>query len=463
MRERFAIHAHIALRFFDETIRFARDDEAVVRHADAETLPAALQREQQRARLIGRCRGDRHRTFKRCNGLAECLRQRNALGDASRDERRNHFGVGRDRLSEPQFMACPQVGMVVDVAVQRRDEVRGVDLVLQLFAVDRMGVGFGDDSDARPTRVTEHRDSCARLAHRVPQQVVGDDRRAHHSRVVAQLADFGRRLVDERPRIARDAHRARGEEAVVVAAAHQCVDSRVIAREAVVPHHHVHAGRVATAHFKPVDRRQRLLNREVCRERAATGASPGHAVDGTGRADAIVAQRPRGVAQRSYKCAATLEHGSAGRGIGLLQPPVGVSEARVELIESHGECSDEFAVAGHEPNACITAQRGVEVAQRAGHVGQLVVGRQRTTRPAPEHPVEGRQERRRLGNLTRFWPRQHRDDAAHDYNATYSAVSRNRVRAQSVMRARLLMRAPLPAVPTARRRPERVRAWSPRP
>ena len=54
-----------------------------------------------------------------------------------------------------------QVGVVVDVTVERGDDVRAgvvTALPLDLLAVERMGVRLGDDSDARPPRMSEDGD-----------------------------------------------------------------------------------------------------------------------------------------------------------------------------------------------------------------------------------------------------------------------------------------------------------------
>ena len=60
-----------------------------------------------------------------------------------------------------------------------------------------MGVGLRDDADARPPRVPEDGDLGGVGGDREMQQLVRRDRVAQRARVVAQLADLGRRLVDE--------------------------------------------------------------------------------------------------------------------------------------------------------------------------------------------------------------------------------------------------------------------------
>ena len=92
--------------------------------------------------------------------------------------------------------AVREVGEVVDVAVEHGGDVGPVG-ALELGAVERVGVGLGDDPDARPAGVAEHHGRCGVAGQRQPQQVVADDRRAQARGVVAELADLGRRLVDE--------------------------------------------------------------------------------------------------------------------------------------------------------------------------------------------------------------------------------------------------------------------------
>ena len=82
---------------------------------------------------------------------------------------------------------------------------------LEFVAVERVRVRFGDDADARPAGVTEHR--CAGVlgdGERPPQQVVVGDRRSQErTRVVAQLADLRGGLVRERDDPVGDPDRAR--------------------------------------------------------------------------------------------------------------------------------------------------------------------------------------------------------------------------------------------------------------
>ena len=94
-------------------------------------------------------------------------------------------------------MAGTQVGMIVDITIQSRNEVGRICIAFELFAVDRVGIRLRDDADARPARVTEHCDARFGLAHQESQQVILQNGMAHSSGVVSELTDFCCCLVDE--------------------------------------------------------------------------------------------------------------------------------------------------------------------------------------------------------------------------------------------------------------------------
>jgi hypothetical protein len=149
--------------------------------------------------------------------------------------------------------------VVVDVAVQGGNHVRplGVDGAVPrvLVAVDRVGVGLGDDADAGPAGVAEHGNPRARCGESQMQQTVVPDRRPQRSRVVAQLADLGRRLVHERQDAAvGDPHRAGGVQGVLAAGREARRQLRLVELEPVVPDEEVEPGRIPSPHLQPVDR-----------------------------------------------------------------------------------------------------------------------------------------------------------------------------------------------------------------
>ena len=156
-----------------------------------------------------------------------------------------------------------------------RHEVRRAAGRLELVAVDRVGVGFGDDADARPTRVAEHRRARRGAATRQPQQLVAGDapratpaccRRARRSRrpPCTRTTARRRRRAPNRTGRSGPAHARRAR-----------LHRRVGRVEPVSTHEHVDAGRVAAAHFEPIERRERLLDREVGGQRALAGVAPG--------------------------------------------------------------------------------------------------------------------------------------------------------------------------------------------
>ena len=120
---------------------------------------------------------------------------------------------------------------------------------------------------------------------------------AEHPGVVAELTDLGRRLVDERQAAVDPAHRPGLVQRIGVAPGQQPGDTRVGLVEPVVPHEQVDAGGVAAADLEPVDRRQRLLDGEVAGQRTDRRVATGEQRDLTGRAQPVVADRPRRITQ----------------------------------------------------------------------------------------------------------------------------------------------------------------------
>ena len=95
--------------------------------ADVERLPAAAQREQQAVGLgSGRYRADRHRTLERRDRGAEGFDERCTGGTPRATERRDDLGVGGDLAAIRRSLVGHDVGVVVDVTVQRGNDVRGL-------------------------------------------------------------------------------------------------------------------------------------------------------------------------------------------------------------------------------------------------------------------------------------------------------------------------------------------------
>ena len=98
---------------------------------------------------------------------------------------------------------------------------------------------------------------------RQAQQVVGEQVGAHGRGVVTELADLGRRLVDEAEVALRGADRVRAEQVVVAARRDQARHRGIVEIEAVVADEHGEPGRVPSAHLEAVERGQRLLDRRA--------------------------------------------------------------------------------------------------------------------------------------------------------------------------------------------------------
>jgi len=113
-----AVHPHIPGRLLDHPVRLAGDDPAVVAEADEEALPAAAERHHQRGGGVDRHRTDRHRALELGDRAAERVDCADSVGEALRHDRRNHLGVRGDLARNLQAVLGPQVGVVVDIAVE---------------------------------------------------------------------------------------------------------------------------------------------------------------------------------------------------------------------------------------------------------------------------------------------------------------------------------------------------------
>ena len=217
----------------------------------------------------------------------------------------NDLGVGRDRAGDPQLVLGAEITVVVDVAVEGRHHVRRVGALLGagslgLVGVERVGVRLTDDADARPPRVSDQRSPRPWRRHGSPEECVGGERRAECCGVVAELADLGRLLVDERQdrpavSVVRGDDRPVLEQRVVAALGDE--RSERVGVEIVIPDVEVDARRVAAADLEAIDRGERLLRDEVCPHRRDRGLGTGERLDLTRGAEAVVANRPEDVGE----------------------------------------------------------------------------------------------------------------------------------------------------------------------
>jgi hypothetical protein len=400
------VEADVARRLLDHAVRLAGDDEAVVGEADVEPLAAAVQREQHRVGRLRAHRPDRDRSLERGDRAAERLDDVAPARRVPADESRDHLRVGGDVLVDAELVLDPEVGVVVDVAVERGHHVRarpGGRRRFELVTVDRVGVGFGDDADAGPAGVAEHRRARVGVADREAQQRVGRDRRAQRPGVVTELTDLGRRLVDERQHPVGHAHRAGLVGRVLGAVGDRLLDRRICEIEPVPVHEHVDAGGVAAAHLEPVERRQRLLDGEVGRRCAEPRAAARECGDLARGAQAVVSDRPERVAERDRCRVAAFE--LVGRQLGTLQRSVDRVGDGVELVETAGDRGDQLELIAERDHAGEALEQRVGALDRSGHRSDVAGG--------GERPVEQSDDlaggRRRPG----WTSPDHADDAAH--------------------------------------------------
>ena len=135
------------------------------------------------------------------------------------------------------------------------------------------------------------------VAERQTQQLVGHDGLTDGTRVVAQLTDLGRRLVDEAQVPVAQTHRGRPEQTVGCALGELGAHRGSLEVEPVALDGHVHARGVTAAHLQPVERGQRDLDRRARLDRRNRRFGPRqlrHRPRGT---EAIVAHGPHRVLQ----------------------------------------------------------------------------------------------------------------------------------------------------------------------
>jgi hypothetical protein len=342
------------------------------------------------------------------------------------DQRRDHLCIGRDRRGDAQVVLGAQVGMVVDVAVQRSDDVRRTCTtgLFEFERVQRVRVRLADDADARPAGVTEDRDLGRRRLQRSTEQRVGNERPAQCRGVVAQLADLCSCLVDERQTPTR-AHDGAGlEERIGPAFGDQRVERCGI--DVVAPDEDMEARRVASSHFEAVDRRERLLDGEVATQRRNRRVTPGEHLDLTCGAQPVVSDRPQGVLEVDQSGVGPLEVFCV-EPVGVrVEPAFDLRRRGVQLIEAGGDRSDHVDVAhqrqhtGQTPE-CLVDRPGMRC-RRDDIDGGRGDRRNRQVQPGGEFASGGRRSRR--------WSTDDADDAAHGapgycrYRPTFPAPAR---------------------------------------
>ena len=123
------------------------------------------------------------------------------LAQVLRRKRRDDLGIGGDVVGDAEVLGPDQVAVVVDIAVEHSCAVWPGRIVGE-FAVDGVGVWFGDDSDAGPAGVAEHDDLGGVVVECQTEQIIITNAVTKRRSVVAELANFGSDFVDEAEPIA---------------------------------------------------------------------------------------------------------------------------------------------------------------------------------------------------------------------------------------------------------------------
>ena len=131
---RLAVHAHVGRGLLDQPVGLTGHDEGVLGQPDVEGLAAPPQGQVQPLRSHAVGGRDGHRALEGGHRAPECLVEVVALRQATGSEGRDHLGVGGDLGRDHQALLGPQVGVVVDVAVEGGGDVGRVDPVGLLAA-----------------------------------------------------------------------------------------------------------------------------------------------------------------------------------------------------------------------------------------------------------------------------------------------------------------------------------------
>ena len=305
-----------------------------------------------------------------------------AVGEAPAHEGRDDLGVGGDLGGDAQAVQRLEVGVVVDVAVEGADDVGRVGRPARdLLGVQRVGVGLADDADARPPGVARRTVTLGvgRAQGEAQQLVVGDGG-AEGPGVVAQLADLGRRLVDEAEVAAGRADGAAAEQGVALARRRAGRATPDAPRSSPWP---------VTSRCRPAESRPRTSRRSMAdsatwidvQPAMAAGPAPGPASSPTRRA---VRRRSRWIAQAASLMRTTAAL-TASRAAAFERAVV---EARPRARRARDHSGVDGSVDGRRQVG------GVEQAAHAGHAAQQACRRPRGRRRGrPCRPRRGRRRR----------------------------------------------------------------------
>ena len=314
-------------------------------------------------------------------------------------------------------MVGHQLTVIVDVSVQRGDHARGLRGP-RLHLVDGMGIGLIDQADARPPGVAQHGDPGLLGLERTAQQVVGLDRRAQLTHVVAELADLARHLVDEAEMTVRRGDGAAAQQRIA-ALLELRGDIGLAQVEPVAGDQQLESGGVPSADLEPVERRDGDLHRgEGFDRRGARAIRADHLGYGPGVGDPLHPDCPDRVLDLQQPGVDRLDrvaHQRYGAGVDppleLLDPALEALGAVLEIVGELGMLEHGLQT-GDPPEGLIDGQqiqqRVLEaVGERsAGLVGPQG-GRDTALHAGDEVSWVGRRSIRR--------PAKHSNDSAHDF------------------------------------------------
>ena len=367
------VHADVAGRLLDHTVGLARHDEGVLGQPHVERLAAAPQGELEAIGSGGGAGADRDRALEGGDGAAERLGRVVALGEPPAHETRDHLGVGGDRGGDAHRLVGDEVGEVVDVAVERADHVRSVEV--EQVAVERMGVGLGDDADRRPPRVAEHERAGVVAPQRGPQQLVGGEGGPQHGGVVTQLADLGRRLVDDAQRPVDQTGTARSERLIGRATGDLRLHGGIVDVEGVAAHEHVDTGGVTAPDLEAVEGGQCLVDGEIGLQGTLRREPVAQLGDGLGGPDAVPGDGPEAVPDPDQFVVASLQLDGRQGGVALhrrLEVLHHLEDLATVVAEPRGDggVGGQQAHAGHTPEQGVGGEEVIgRVAKRGGRVG----------------------------------------------------------------------------------------------
>ena len=203
------------------------------------------------------------------------------------------------------------------------------------------------------------------------EQGISPDRVADRARVVAQLADLGRGLVDECGGTGiGKAERAGSEEGICRPFVDQARDRRIGEIECVAAHEDVDPRRVTTADLESVDRRERDLDRPERIERGTRRSGPTREVtDGTGAAEAVTADRPERVLHPDELGAEQLELRGGEAAPVVVELGVDLVDGALEISHPRRELGGARGLAEERAHPGRTSQGRIGLLHVAGRIG----------------------------------------------------------------------------------------------